>query len=352
MDIVSDFTDAGRWDRYVAAHPQSRFCHLFGYRSIERAYGYRPRYFAFLRRGEIAGVLPAFEAKSVFFGTRLVSQPFSEYGGMLLNEDVTESEWSEIAAGLREFLRAGRIGALEMHGRQGLPGAAGAGLSEGNCQQYAYLPLDRPVADLWSGVVTYQVRKAVQKAQRSGITVERKSDSETIRRVFFPLYIDSMMRLGVPPHNLRYYLECQAAFGAGMQIFWALRNGVPIAGLLGFACGQRVNIINIVSDQRYWEERPNDLIHWEFIKWAHEAGYRNFDFGSVRYEGQLRYKQKWGCNIEPHAYYFLSAGAGGKESTFDSSSGTMKRMGDVWSRYVPKPIGAAIGPLLRKHLVR
>lgn len=353
MEIVCDFNDAARWDHYVTAHPESRFCHLWGYRCVERAYGYRPRYFAFLRRGEIAGVLPAFEARSVFFGSRMVSQPFSEYGGLLLDEDITESEWNETAAGIRDVLRAGRISTLEMHGRQGLrSAAAGSGLLEGNSQQYAYLPLDRPIDELWNGVVTYQVRKAVQKAQRAGITVERKSDAETIRRVFFPLYVDSMMRLGVPPHNLRYYLECQAAFGDGMQIFWALRGGVPIAGLLGFTCGHRVNIINIVSDQRYWEERPNDLIHWEFIKWAHQGGYRYFDFGSVRYEGQLRYKQKWGCRIEPHAYYFLPAGAAERQETFDSSSGTMKRMGEVWSRYVPKPVGAAVGPFLRKHLVR
>lgn len=353
MEIVPDFSDGPQWDRYVANHPQSRFCHLFAYRCIEQSYGYRPRYFAFMKRGAIAGVLPAFETNSLFFGKRLVSQPFSEYGGMLLDPDVTEAEFEEIAAGLRSFLAARRISTLEMHGRQGiLPEHLGSPLVESNQQQYAYLPLDRPVAEIWKDVVTYQVRKAVQKAERSGIAVVQKCDPGTIRETFFPLYVDSMMRLGVPPHSIRYYLDCYAAFTDRMQIFWAMRDGVPIAGLLGFTCGRRVSIINIVSDERYWEERPNDLIHWEYIKWAQQAGISWFDFGSVRYEGQLRYKQKWGCRIEPHAYYILSREPQQKAAGFDSSSSTMKKMSDFWSRHVPKAVGKAIGPLLRKQLVR
>jgi serine/alanine adding enzyme len=353
IEIVPDFNEPQRWDQYVSVHSQSRFCHLFAYQCIERSYGYRPCYFAFLKRGSIIGVLPAFETSSLLLGKRLVSQPFSEYGGLLLDPDVTEASFAEIIAGLRSFLSIRRIPALEMHGRLGiLLDSLGSPLVESNQQQYAYLPLDRPVAEIWKNVLTYQVRKAVQKAERSGITVVQKCDAATLREKFFPLYVDSMMRLGVPPHSIRYYLDCYAAFTDRMQIFWAMRNDVPIAGLLGFTCGRRVSIINIVSDERYWEERPNDLIHWEYIKWAQQAGFSWFDFGSVRYEGQLRYKQKWGCRIEPHAYYVLPREPHAKAAGFDSSSPTMKKMSDFWSHHVPKAIGKAIGPFVRKHLVR
>ena len=353
MKIVPDFGDAQQWDRYVTNHPQSRFCHLFAYRCVERSYGYRPRYFAFLRRGAIAGVLPAFETNSLLFSKRLVSQPFSEYGGMLLDPDVTEAEFAEITVGLRSFLAARRISVLEMHGRQGiLSEPMRFPLLERNQQQYAYLPLDRPIAEIWKDVVTHQVRKAVQKAERSGITVIQRCEPATIRSTFFPLYVDSMMRLGVPPHRIEYYLDCCAAFTDQMQIFWAMRNAAPIAGLLGFTCGRRVSIINIVSDKRYWEERPNDLIHWEYIKWAHKAGFSWFDFGNIRYEGQLRYKQKWGCRIEPHAHYTLLGKPRRRAASFNSSSSTMKKMSDMWSHHVPKSVGKAIGPFLRKQLVR
>jgi hypothetical protein len=140
-----------------------------------------------------------------------------------------------------------------------------------------------------------------------------------------------------------------------MKIFWAMYNGRPISGLLGFACGQRISIINIVSDETFWEIRPNDLIHWEYIKWAHAAGYQYFDFGSIRYEGQLRYKQKWGCTIEDHGYYHLGSQAkqGADEpTTFDSSSNAMKLLSKLWSGYVPGIITRMVGPVLRKNLGR
>jgi hypothetical protein len=140
-----------------------------------------------------------------------------------------------------------------------------------------------------------------------------------------------------------------------MKIFWALHKGKPISGLLGFSCGKRVSIINIVSDETFWEIRPNDLIHWEYIKWAHAAGFQFFDFGSIRYEGQLRYKKKWGCTITDHAYYHLG-GAESKDAassqSFDSSSGTMKRFSDLWAKCVPETVGRVVGPVLRKNLVR
>jgi hypothetical protein len=353
MNFIEDFSDAGKWDAYVENHSEARFCHLYGYRCMQRVYGYTPRYSAFLKNGRIVGVLPAFEVRSLLFGRRLVSQPFSEYGGLLLDEDLSPEDVKEIIRYLRETAGAR---ALEMHGRLGIGSHdCEQYLLKGNAQSYAYLPLDEPIDQIWSKTITYQVRKAVQKAQRSNLTVIERSDPETLVRDFYPCYLLSMKRLGVPPHSLRYYLQCQAAFGDRMRIFWAMREGVPVAGLLGFSCGKRVNIINIVSDERAWEVRPNDLVHWEYIKWAHAAGYKYFDFGSIRYEGQLHFKRKWGCTIEDHGYYFLRKSTDNiseQMATFNSSSTTMQRFSSLWSRFVPQPIGSMVGPVLRKHLIR
>jgi len=164
-----------------------------------------------------------------------------------------------------------------------------------------------------------------------------------------------MTRLGLPPHSIQYYLRAKAAYGDRLGIFWAMHAGIPIAGLLGFACGKHINIINIVLDERHWEVRPNDLVHWEYIKWAHANRYQFFDFGSIRYEGQLHYKKKWACIIDDHGYYFLRKNGHTPEkqaATFDSSSPAMKRFSEIWSKFVPRRVSCFIGPFLRKHLVR
>ena len=355
MDVITDFTDQQRWDTYVQGHPESRFCHLFGYRCLKEVYGYSPFYFAFQKREQLVGVLPAFETSSLFFGRRLISQPFSEYGGLLLDPDLDSHDFEELLQHVKTFIANRDLRGLEMHGRSGVVQDWPNYLTKSNDQSLAFLPLDRPLDEIWNKVITYQVRKAVQKAERADVEVIERADEETIVRDFYPLYLSSMKRLGVPPHGIQYYLHCRAAFGDRMKIFWALYKGKPISGLLGFSCGKRVSIINIVSDESFWEIRPNDLIHWEYIKWAHAAGFQYFDFGSIRYEGQLRYKKKWGCTITDHGYYHL-AGAKSKEAatsqSFDSSSGTMKRFSDLWAKYVPEAVGRVVGPVLRKNLVR
>ena len=85
--LETDWSDEAAWDSFVEAHPQSRYCQKFGYGRVVACYGYRPHHLAFLRNGTLVGVLPAAAVSSVLYGRRLVSQPFSEYGGMLLHPD-------------------------------------------------------------------------------------------------------------------------------------------------------------------------------------------------------------------------------------------------------------------------
>jgi CelD/BcsL family acetyltransferase involved in cellulose biosynthesis len=353
MDIIPDFPDASRWNDYVERHPEGRFCHRFEYRCIQSVYGYTPFYVALLKEGEIVGVLPAFAARSVIFGRKLVSQPFSEYGGPLLDGTVSSNDMRLSVDWMRGFLAEHKIAALEMHGCRGMPDGHRRDFVPMHEHQAAQLDLGDSLDEIWNRVISYDVRKAVKKAERAGLTVEERSDPETIRRDFYPLYLGSMKRLGAPAHSVDYYLACKLAFGTAMKIFWSKNGDALLAGLLGFTCGHRVNIVNTVSDERYWHLRPNDLVHWEFIKWAHGAGYTCFDFGSVRYEGQSRYKKKWGCTFDGHAYYFLAARNNGvRLRTFDSSSGTMKGFARLWSAHVPAPVAQRLGPCLRKHLVR
>src|SRR3954471_18024863 len=120
MDFIEDFDDAPAWDAYVESHPQSRFCQMYAYRYLEEVYGYKPRYSAFLKDNRLVGAVPAFEVKSMFFGRRFVSQPFSEYGGLLLDHDLNEQDVHEIMNWLKQFMKSSGVRAFEMHGRQGI----------------------------------------------------------------------------------------------------------------------------------------------------------------------------------------------------------------------------------------
>ena len=355
ITVNDDWKDRETWDRFVESHEQGRFCHLFHYSDVVACYGYRPVRIAFVRGGTLVAALPAALTESLLFGRKLVSQPFSEYGGLLVDPALDGEDMVRIYELLEDYLkRVPRLRALELHGGHGIraPFRPGPFVLQ-NPHHVAVLALDRPADELWQKVVQYSVRKGVNKAQGHGVEAVAECDLAIIRERFYPLYLKSMKRLGVPPHSLAYYVRCSELLGDRLKIFWAVRDKEFLAGLLGFVCGDRVNIINIVSDPDSWKYAPNDLIHWEFIKWAAEAGLKHFDFGSVRYDGQRTYKKKWGAAFEDHGYYLLSRDASrAAQATFNSSSPRMMSMSKIWSSYVPETVAQLAGPLIRKHLVR
>ena len=343
------------WDEFVEGHEEGRFCHLFNYGEVVRCYGYRPVRLAFVKEGALIGALPASITESFLFGCRLVSQPFSEYGGLLVRPSLSLGEINQVYELLADYLnRHRKIRVLEMHGNHGIaPHLRQERFALQNPHQVAILSLDRPVDELWQEVVRYSVRKGVNKALARGVEAFEECSETIIRERFYPIYLKSMKRLGVPPHSIAYYLRCVEFLGDRLRIFWARRDNEILAGLLGFVCGGRVNIVNIVSHADAWKFAPNDLIHWEFIKWSAESGLRFFDFGSVRYEGQRTYKKKWGTTFEEHAYYFLSRDlASVAQPTFSSSSPRMSHLAKLWSNHIPDKVAQLAGPLIRKHLVR
>ena len=347
--------DRAAWDAFVESHDQSRFCHLFDYGEVVGCYGYRPLRLAFASEGQLVAVLPASVAESLLFGCKLVSQPFSEYGGLLVDPSLGLEEIDQVYELLDDYLRLhSKIRVLEMHGNHGIaPHQGRTRFAAQNPHHVAVLSLDQSLDVLWHDVVQYSVRKGVNKAIGHGIEAFEECNETILCERFFPLYLRSMKRLGVPPHSLAYFLGCLEFLGDRLKIFWARRDNEFLAGLLGFTCGRRVNITSIVSDADAWKFSPNDAIHWAFIKWAVESGFRFFDFGSVRYEGQRTYKKKWGTAFEDHAHYFLSRDlAKMTGSTFSSSSPRMSQLAKLWSNHMPNKLAQLAGPVIRKHLVR
>ncbi len=352
--IEENYSDASSWDNFVESQPESRFCQLHGYAQAADVYGYKSRHICFSREGEILAVLPVSKTASLLFGRRLVSQPFSEYGGMLLSSKATSSDIEEIFGSMREVLAKDAIAVLELHGQGSLSRESlEAHLLQANTHQNAVLDLSPSLDELWRKVLHHQVRKTVRQAEDCNLHVWQECSPQSIKNIFYPLYLRTMRRLGVPPHSVEYFLRCHSGLRERIAIFWAAKDGVVIAALLGFCCGGRVNITTTVSDEVSWEYRPNDLLHWSYIKWAKEQNMRYFDFGSVRYAGQMQYKKKWGCSFNEHAYYLLHSARHQSETRVLNTSGdTMKKFSAIWSRYVPDSMGKAIGPVLRKHLVR
>ena len=72
-------SDLARWDAFVATCPQATFFHRFAWREIyESVFNHRTHYLIAERAGEVAGILPIVEMRSLLFGHSLSSLPFAQ----------------------------------------------------------------------------------------------------------------------------------------------------------------------------------------------------------------------------------------------------------------------------------
>ncbi len=355
ITLVDNWQNPDAWNNFVKQNREGRYCHLHHYSEVVKCYGYTVRHICFLKSDTIVALIPVTIIKNLVRGTRWISQPFSEYGGLLVAPDVKPEDVLHIIQLLRTYLAENNPGGyLEIHGNHDVRAdLAQHQFLNRNPQQLAFLHLNQSVDELWEKTIRYEVRKAVNKARNSGLIIREECNESLIKDYFYPLYLKSMKRLGVPPHKLEFFLNAYRSFGNELKIFWAIKDSRKISALLGFLCGKRVSISIIASNPDYWHLRPNDLLHWEFLKYAIENGFSYFDFGSVRYEGQQRFKKKWGCEIIEQNYQFLTGDIEQTSiSTFNSSSKSLALMASLWRKFIPIRLSSIVGPPIRKYLSR
>ncbi len=86
VEIVGGEQVGKAWDRFVEVHPRATIGHVSAWgRVIHDAYGHESIAFAAVEEGEVVGILPLVLVRSRLFGDRLVSMPFLDYGGILVD---------------------------------------------------------------------------------------------------------------------------------------------------------------------------------------------------------------------------------------------------------------------------
>ncbi len=338
------------WDAFVEVHPHGRFIHLTGFKkTVEDVYGLKANYWLFRDEGGIRAVFPSFFHRAFVTGRKLISQPFSEYGGILFARDAGTAERRAILSGLprvvEESRKKGRLAYLEIRGFPDLAEDERGMFQEIRMCERAVLPLD-PALRLWDRV-DYSVRKNVRRARTSGLEIRALQTPDDIRRVFYPLHLRSLKRLGSPPHPPDYFLKNHENLAGRMRIMTAWLGGRPVGALLGWVVGRSVQITDIASDERFFAYRAPDLLHFELIEWAVGQGCRLFDFGPVRYEGQRRYKKKWGVELHAYAHYCYPARMG--RAPLSDQTLPARAARSLW-RFVPSGLAARFGRRLRREL--
>jgi FemAB-related protein (PEP-CTERM system-associated) len=328
-----------RWEAFIFRCPQATFFHRVGWREvIEVVFHHRCHYLYAERAGEIVGVLPLAEVKSVLFGHAVRSLPFCVYGGAAVTD---EAATPMLHAAAR--LVAHRLGASCLELRNRAPGTP-----DWPCQDL-YVTFRKellPEAEANMAAIPRKQRAMVRKGIKNRLSAQL--DTSTDR--FFALYADNVHRHGTPGLPQRYFDALARVFGRACEILTVVDpSGVPISSVLSFYFRDEVLPYYAGDHIRARELAANDFKYWELMRLASARGVRFFDFGrSKRGSGSFDFKKNWGFDPKPlHYEYCLFKGSAIPQN--NPLNPKYRVLVALWKR-LPIGLANAIGPYVVRSL--
>ncbi|MDA0991744.1 MAG: GNAT family N-acetyltransferase [Verrucomicrobia bacterium] len=206
-------------------------------------------------------------------------------------------------------------------------GAAVPGFKSTPMGEAASLPLSG-VDDGYLKRVDHSVRKNLKTARHHGVEIEVTATPSAYLDSYFEMSRHHFTRHHGSPYMPRaFYKGLFSSDHAALAI--ARQQGTIIGFLMAWHNQRHIQIVEIIGNKDCWHTRFNDLLHFEMIQWAKRSGFDLFDFGSVRYEGQRRYKRKWGVSFTPFTISYL-----GHLNHMDPDAHWAKMARGIW-RHLP-----------------
>jgi len=291
------------WDLRVQALPGATFFHGASWaRVLGDTYGYTPLYLIETIEGRMSAVLPLMEVRSWLTGRRGISLPFTDRVEPLCPDQASFDRLYREAEGLAA-LRGWKY--LELRGGRHWRPLARASVSFHSHS----LRLVKDTAALFLGFEE-STRRAIRKAERSGLDVEFHQDQAAMRE-FYELVCRTRKRHGVPPQPFAFYsaIQQQVISEKSGWVVLARHQGKAVAGAVYLHAGRGAIYKFGASDEAFQSLRANNLVMWKAIQHYAVQGFESFDFGrsSLHHEGLRRFKLGWGteeCVAEYLEYHF------------------------------------------------
>jgi len=289
--------DRDDWERFVESTADEAGYHAWGWQDVfSRAFGHESVYLMARRGGDVAGVLPLVQIKSLLFGRTLTSLPFLNYGGVLA--DSPAAAHALIEASQQEAVTR-RCGHVELRHV---------------AAQFPQLPRKQHKVSMRLALAAGQwdrldrkVRNQVRKAEKSGLTVER-GGGELVDD-FYAVFARNMRDLGTPVYSRRLFDEVFRVFPDRATMHVVRLDGRAVAAGVTYRTARMTQLPWASSIRDYNSLCPNTLLYWDAIQYAADAGCRVFDMGrSTPNEGTFKFKQQWGAEPLPlHWEYQLQS---------------------------------------------
>lgn len=285
-------------DEFVRKMHHAKLDHMPAWSDvIQRTFGHKCFDLVARDDGKIRGVFPLTQVRSRFFGNRMVSQAFSNYGGPLAeSREVLDALWKHAV----ELAMENGCDSIEVRNIDPLP----YDLHLNTNKVGMYVPLPSDPDELWRSF-TANIRSQVRKAEKFrlvGISggVELLDD-------FYRVWTRRMHQLGTPCYPRKFFYNICQTFPGNCRFFVVRLKGLSV-GVAFLHCFKDFVQFRWVSTLvEYNHLRPNYLLWWSIMKHYCEEGASYLDFGrSTIGSTQYEHKMHWHPKLFKFHYQYWS----------------------------------------------
>ncbi|RMH08936.1 MAG: FemAB family PEP-CTERM system-associated protein [Nitrospirae bacterium] len=334
-------SDLPAWDHFVSSHPQASVYHLSVWRHIvARACG-KPWYVVgVIEDGRVRGGIPFVHMKSALFGNFLVSMPYVNYGGLLVEHE------SLVQPILDESVRlAQRVAARHIELRHLQDYCPTWPSRTEKVSMWLDLP---PTSEALFQRFKPKLRSQIRKGEKNGLHV-REGGIELLDD-FYAVFAQNMRDLGTPVYNKLFFQLILEAFPKSARLMVVTdAHSLPIAGgfLLGFR--NRLEIPWASSLRQYNRLQSNMWLYWHCLRYGCEQGYEIFDFGrSTVGSSTFKFKKQWGAVPVKHYWHYWLEGSH-KLPRLNPDNPKFRLAITLW-RHLPVSVTRLVGPAIARHL--
>ena len=326
------------WDDFAASQVGYTHFHRLGWRRvIEKVFGHDCTYLAARDDdGNLIGILPLVQVRSLVFGNYLVSMPFVNYGGPVGSDAGVRALVGEAVAVAR------RRGVKLLELRSSIPLDTDLDLSHRKITVLLDLPTR---SEELLKQFTPKLRSQIRRPQKEGVTVRFGPDQ---LEPFFSVFARNMRDLGTPTQSLAFFREIANQFPRDFWIGCAYLENEPIAGGCGFRFGDQFEMTWASSLRTHSRVAANMLVYWAFMERAISDGAKVFNFGRCTPgTGTHRFKMQWGGREQPLWWYGYAASTG---VTTPSPKDARFQWGTRLWRKLPSSITTRLGPSIVRYI--
>jgi len=354
-----DHTADSRVASFVESHPDGLpFHHPAWLQTLVDTYGYRAVALACEDdQGNLHGFLPLVYRHGWLRGKALWSLPHTPLAGPLATSDAAATALVQAAVELaeREVGQRLQFKTLGPDLNQRAPT-----LQRVEWYPTYVIPLPDRTGPLRIGAPGYHqdIRRGVRKATEYGLRA-REGKSIDDLHAWYRLYLAGMRQKMSPPNPFRFFeaawhhlhprgflrlILIEQRSGGSSELVGGAITVLVSQTAVGEGIGQRDGTSTL---------HLHDLLYWESLHIAWEAGCRSFDLGNVPtgQEGLARYKRKWGGVPHPvYRYFYPASPQNARLPSPTSLQQRMGRLGQAGWRRVPLAATAWIGSVVTHYL--